>query len=531
MRTRHQASRLARTHLTRAAPTRQRGVAILESVIAALVVGAGSAALLKMHASMVDGSSVAKRKTEAVSVATSKLEELRAVMLKTEHTQLDGADCVPGTMLQSGSDEVPGSNGIGIQRQWAVSATCDPSYVRIDVSASWGDKPEETLTLGGAVGWSDPARKIEPAGAANAGDTPLGKNAWRPSTPILYDTLPAGAVNNGDGTFVVRQAADGRYEVLERTNGGQYQVVLQSNVELVKLSGLVAVHSSASVNMTRLRVVPSGSAYCGDMLRFGNQNSADTYGLGNGTVSSSNDRAGAYTCYVPIGWNGNLALMQQGASASCGFKLLDGDRGGSCNYPQVMACPGNSGSPALTGQRAVRVLVTDNAGRSVGQTGVQKWHERMVSPGNSPLSRTERLDFAVYVPGNGKNANTCASIFSGVGSGISGNVNNVPFAVTLRNGAGTNSDQTYGVPSIRWTNYVLDACEQNRDCGSVTISGNQASCSAPLVATGQGASSDKNFLCSITGSTYSCTVTVGWSGRIGQTVVNANNPNTNIRCN
>jgi hypothetical protein len=143
----------------------------------------------------------------------------------------------------------------------------------------------------------------------------------------------------------------------------------------------------------------------------------------------------------------------------------------------------------------------------------------MQMPNYPALSRTERLDFAIYKPATGNPPQRCSSIFNASDAGFSGTVNGVNYAVIQRIGAGTNSSLTYGVPSMRYPYYVIETYTGNG--GFATVSGNVGSCTAPLTATGSGSFLGKSYDCSISGSSYRCEVGIGWTGVIGGTAISS----------
>lgn len=488
---------------------RQGGSILLEGVVAMLIAAIGSVGVLKLQSALISNAAEAKIRSEATSLAEAKIDDLRDTMLSTEHF---GTSCVLGTRMVNDSDTANGSSNATYARSWSVTPYCNPTRHMVSVTVSWGTETGKSVTLSSVIAWNDPAKEATTTGSGGAGGAGFGT----PTTARLVSeppiaTLPEGSTERGDGTAISFNAAEQEYSLYAKVPTG-YQRVLISSVELVALSGLIGIEpaSGFSVDMTKIRIVGSEAVYCTQPLRFGDQDDPSTYGVNNGVLSSSSDGAGAYVCYVPTGWTGSLALFERNGNVSCGFQLFADNKDGNCKFTEALACPEMSvGTIRISGERSVKSLVFDN-GQIVGQSGVLPVHGTMAIPGYTNLTRTQRLDYAIYKPASGSTPQRCASIFSTPGSGgLTGFVNGANYSIFLRNGAGTNSSINYGVPSIRFPDYVIDAY------GFATVTGSVGQCSAPLNATGTGSFSGKNYICTISTSTYSCRVDVGWTGTIG----------------
>lgn len=498
----------------------QLGSVLIEGIVAMLIVAIGSVGVIKMQSALINNAAEAKTRSEAASLAQAKIDDLRDTMLSNEHF---ATGCTVGNRLTGGSDTPNGSSHATYTRSWAVTPFCNPTRHLVSVTVAWGNSTNQSVTLNSVIAWNDPAREVTTTGTGGSGGGGFGE----PATARLVNEAPINALPQGssplrnDGTATYYSTIDQEYSLYVSV-GTQFRRVLVSSVELVPLSGLIGVEnvSGFSVDMTKVRIVGSDAVYCTEPLRFGNQNNPSTYGVNGGTRSLSTDKAGAYVCYVPTGWTGTLALFERNSNASCGSQLFKNNKGGNCNFTEALACPElYSGSAVLTGERTVKALVLNGNGQVVGQSGVLPGHNTMQMPGYPSLTRTQRLDYAIYKPASGNTPQRCGSIFNTIDAGWSGSVNGVNYNIILRNGAGTNNSGTDGVPSIRHPDYVIESYSGNG--GFATVSGSVGSCTAPLTATGTGTFTGKNYICTISGSNYTCVVGIGWTGIIGTTAITA----------
>lgn len=492
----------------------QNGSVLIESVVAIIIVAAGAVGMLKLHARLMNDAVEAKVRNEATTLAQAKIDDLRDSMLSSEHFSLVGTTCNAGSRMVNGSDTPIASNSGTYSRNWTITPYCNPTRHQVQVAVAWGSGSTQTVTLNSVIAWNDPAKATTNPGSTGSGGGVFGTptTATLINNAPLIDALPDGSSSlRNDGTAIQFDSSNNEYSLYVKV-GTKFQKVMESSVVLIPLSGLIAVENASgfSVDMTKVNVEGSEAVYCTAPLRFGNQDQPSTYGISGGTPSQSSDKAGAYVCYVPTGWTGTLSLFEK--NSSCGNQLFKNNKNGSCNYTEALACPELvDGSLNLSGQRTIRALVLDTSNTIVGQSGVLPGHSTMVMPNYPNLTRTQRLDFVIYKPATGSNPQRCSSIFLNSGSGLSGAVNTVSYSVIQRTGAGTSDSPTYGVPSMRYPHYVLEAYTGNG--GFATVAGTLTGTCTPT-AVGTGAFSGKDYVCNINSGSYSCQVGIGWSGDV-----------------
>lgn len=516
-----------------------------------MVVAVGVLGIAKLQTVVVSNSADAKARSEAMTLAQAKLDELRNVALQGEHYTNSGT-CATGSVVAGGNDNPTGVNAT-YTRNWTVTPNCTPPRHQIQVTVSWTGAANESknVRLNSVIAWNDPTSSTL---KLSAGSGTGGGGLAPPSAARLgddaqdYENLPGSATPNGsDGTYTNYNSGSGEWEILVALPGGGYRVALYSKVPIVTLSGIVAldrgiapdasgsardVRTEAETLITNIAVYRTDITFCLFPLRFTSENNLSSYGAGGNTVST--DRAAAYKCYVPEGWTGNIGLLQRSYETGCSgkYNLFDGQtRVSGCDFRGDLACPGsNDGSANLFGVRGHKVLIVNGSGAIVGQSGVLEHHQRMLMPGYDSLTRTQRLDFAIFKPvtTGSSGIETCSARFNSTWPSTSGTIATSPttsYTVLLRSGAGND-----GVPSIVNPVYVIDRYVQGSTGGFVTISGAASGCSGSVKATG--ASGWGSFVCPVSGGNYTCDVSYGWSGTIdGQTLANVvANQSLDISC-
>src|SRR6476661_4549715 len=107
----------------------QQGFALIEALVAMLILSFGMLAIAGFQTALSLNSDVAKQRTEATRLAQPKLEERRAFEDLAAYS----------TNMASGSDDIP--SGGGFSRSWAVTGATGPDSGRqIVVTVNWTDR-------------------------------------------------------------------------------------------------------------------------------------------------------------------------------------------------------------------------------------------------------------------------------------------------------------------------------------------------------------------------------------------------------
>ncbi|NIC41503.1 hypothetical protein [Aquabacterium sp. A08] len=496
------------------------GIVLIEAVVSMMILALGFLGVAKMQTAVVSASANAKARAEAMMIAQARMDTLRYITQQGQHFSTVGG-CTGGTVLQSSAAPIV-RNGVNASytESWVVTAVCVPSPRHsVVVTVAWTDErnADQTVTLNGVIAWNDPAKNVASPPPGGAGSGGFGT----PSNVRVGDNTPKdslGTPNGKDGSGIFYNTATKEYELRVAMQGGPYRTALYSNVPIVRVTGIVALDTTTvgntnyTVNLSRLRlsniaVYRTDITFCIFPLQFTEENNPLTYGMRNandttgGALSDPDDRAAAYTCYVPEGWAGNIGLLNYEVSNS---------------NPENYACPDDQQNNSyVEAARSHKVEIVDGTG-VIGQSGVLTGHETMLMPGYPGLTRLSRLDFLVIKRPNGQFGGCAERIGNTTGVVATGaNTNGATYNILMRTGAPLSratSPVTPGIPSIRYSGYIVDRYTEGLDGGFKTISGSVGNCGISIRAV----TSAATFICPVNGSTYTCQVSHNSSGNIGR---------------
>jgi Tfp pilus assembly protein PilV len=275
----------------------QKGFTLLEALIAVLVVTLALYALGSMHSMIIRGSGQAKARSDAIIVSQAKIEELRNIAIRTQFTGL--ISTCPTTV-----SIVRGNNTFNMC--WSVTTPSGALEQRlVQVTTNWNDSTgaAQVLALNTLIGWDNVG--LYAAGAtllANPSIAPLGAAKVGQGR---YTTIPAGAVDNGDGSYKYRPgggrieliAADGTIVLFTEPKDGQEQ-------DFTRISGRIYFDQNAPNNSlpssehVRVRLSSEGACIY--------ENSPSL--LIAATPGANSYKYFPYNCYVGAGWYGNVGV-------------------------------------------------------------------------------------------------------------------------------------------------------------------------------------------------------------------------------
>jgi type IV pilus assembly protein PilV len=474
--------------ISRRSCSRHGGYALIEALVSMMVVAVGVLGIAKLQTVVVASSTEAKARSEAMTLAQAKIDELRNIALQGEHYDTTGGGCLAGSIVLSGNDTPSGVNA-AYTRTWTVTPNCTPARHQILVTVAWTGTANEnkSIQLNSIIAWNDPRSstlKLSAGSGTGSGGLAPPTNARLGGTAedIVNGSIPQTATANADGTYKYFNEATGEWEILISYGSG-YQVQLYSKVPIVTFSGIVAIHSDATgIEISNVATYRTDITFCRFPLKFTEQNNPLTYGKtatdNSNQFSDTNDKAAAYVCYVPEGWYGNVAIVQKSYTNKTDclnqYKPFDGtDKSKStvsstqCYYYPYLACPEDN-TPTQTGTRSVKILYTDIDNKVVGQTGLTTSNESSLMTDESGLTRLTRLDFVIYKQSN-TGFKSCSDFFHAQNKTIIGTIpiasGNAGYAISLRANAPYDAstdpelDPTNGkegTPSIVYPTYVVE---------------------------------------------------------------------------
>ena len=122
----------------------QEGFSIIEAMIAAVILGFGLIAVTKMQANARFATDLARQRTEAVALASSKIEMLRG-----------GAACASGTSTLDSTTNAQASTTYGMT--W----TCDSATKLVKVIVTWDDSRGTQTKAAAADGSATVDNRVE----------------------------------------------------------------------------------------------------------------------------------------------------------------------------------------------------------------------------------------------------------------------------------------------------------------------------------------------------------------------------------
>ena len=133
----------------RPAPSRQRGVALLDALLAFLVLSIGLVALSRLQGDLRANADSARERTEAVRLAQLDIEGLRAFI------DAAGWDAIDETS----ADVTPTGSRTSYTLERTVQATSGPALTAVQVTLQWTDRhgSAQQLRLATLIAGQDPA--------------------------------------------------------------------------------------------------------------------------------------------------------------------------------------------------------------------------------------------------------------------------------------------------------------------------------------------------------------------------------------
>ena len=192
-----------------------RGVTLIESIIALLVVGFGLASIAGFQLSLSRNADAARQRSEATRLAQERIETWRAFeQVNSETGKLAYGD------LASGADSPNVSSNTTYARAWTVTPGDGDLQRLVSVSVNWTDRAGDTalnaVTLQSIVSRSDPA-DIGSLAVPTVGNGQLRRTRDR-SAQVLFDAIKLFGDNKGKSALPW-SGSSGGYLVFDDVSG------------------------------------------------------------------------------------------------------------------------------------------------------------------------------------------------------------------------------------------------------------------------------------------------------------------------
>lgn len=289
------------------------GFALVDALIAVVVLAAGVTSLAALNGGLVSDTNQSKNRALATALAQEKIEELRTNLVN----DAGGATGNNFAALASGSDACGSGTyacgSAGFARSWAVSDQgAVPNAKEIAVTVTWNDAKDgaQTMTLSSVVGWDQPLLSVygrDDGDFDDVGDfpKPTGGGELYFSDPgdlgLDDETL---VENNTDYDLQLREFEHG--VVLYDADEG-VQVWMTTSPGVIKIEGTIKLstdqpprHFTNNDMYGNLRSIAADAGICSEKI---NDN-----GTTEGTDATDDDYLD-FVCYVGRYWYGRIGVM------------------------------------------------------------------------------------------------------------------------------------------------------------------------------------------------------------------------------
>lgn len=313
---------------------RQRGVTLLEALVALVVLSLGLLGIAKLNAYLVATAGQSKARMEAMALAEQKFEELRNQILETEQyktvfTSANFALYSQTTMDDSAkvkcndaaqSDSPPGLLA-SYTRSWCSLGTSMKNQVLIYVVWKDAANVKQSVALQSVIAWDSPLKSV--AFASEQGNPVAGTFATPPTGHAYVgsgtSTDDSGTVPDSNAQKIKIQHSGGIYRLVNiDTNAVLLTSTTDETFSIIKGRVYIdqAIYSSnqnnsgsGKVSVSDIFIALSDAAYCIKETDYG----ATT----DFSVVHQLPASGAakyyyfeYTCYVGAGWYGNVGILR-----------------------------------------------------------------------------------------------------------------------------------------------------------------------------------------------------------------------------
>lgn len=289
---------------------KQKGFSLIEALVAFVITAAGLIALASFQAGLFSTSGYNKARTEALSLAQEKIEELKQYTLLSEDNFIDNnADGVMDADDTYTEAPIDGQNA-QFTRSWELTTVGQEK--QIDVTVSWNDSANQaqSVMLGTVLTWISPRAEGDQLAelAAPSVSSPTGRAEIGEGNLTDYPDAEAVSGAGEDGLSLYRDdenllLADPTGDIL-LTLVDACSTVDGTCIDFVKISGTVYVDTiNTSQRPEDIHVIAADAAHCQRWVPSG-------YTISSPPATPGGDyQYYNYTCYLGGGWHGNIGFV------------------------------------------------------------------------------------------------------------------------------------------------------------------------------------------------------------------------------
>lgn len=318
-----------------------RGIALIESMVAVVLIAVGMLGVFKLNAYFMASTAEARTRLVAVQLAQAKLEQFRSHVRQDQLSLLEDSDAAPEAIFGYAGEQ----QAVAFSRWWTVTMhELDGRSVgaTVDVYVRWTDRNGNTDQGATTVGpntvrvstelqWVDAAKvAIVPVGRASAGlyATPPTGRARVPIAGLdpLTATVETSVTPDAAG-LRVQTTADGRSMLVD--GSGKVLLIATKPAEpLSWIGGRIYVDQSSlsAITNEEIYIVISDASYCSMLPAKAASGSSPTQLVAYPTASTNNPkyRYMDYRCYVGAAWYGGIGAIRIGR-ANANDRVCVGD--------------------------------------------------------------------------------------------------------------------------------------------------------------------------------------------------------------
>jgi len=362
--------------------SRRRGFALIEALVAMVIVGFGMLALVKVQSTLTQSADNARQRSEATRLAEEKIEQMRSYNSVVSGVGVSWAD-----MTSSSAPETPSSpSNTTYSRSWTLGGIATDPMRPLQVTVGWQDRTgtNSSVTLNSFIARVDPAL----AGALSF-PLPGNGNIKLPKSRNL--NIPIQAVNLGGG-----QSA---YNLTSGSSTFNFAVVF-SNV-----TGYVVMRCTKQVNSSSdLSSCTNYNAYimAGYIAKTDSSGNVDTSTWLQSTSNFTGINLSKVTPYLSHGSTDcvfNPATDQNSGAQIAGYDYylcvmqVSSSGAGWSGTVQLAGVPTGSGNIVCRYQYS---STTSNA------------NENNVQPYTNVNESLDQQNYAIVAPSSGKNGSSAS---------------------------------------------------------------------------------------------------------------------------
>jgi type IV pilus modification protein PilV len=291
---------------------RHRGVALLEALVAMLIMTIGVLSLASMQTTINRYSNEAKLRSDATRLAEQKIEQLRSYtgIASTVIGQgVTSATAVNWDSLAGGEETVSSTNAT-YTRTWTISGAIADPMRTVQVSMAWLNRvgESESLALRSVISQTDPADS-----GYLAFPLPLNTNLKRPKDRNL--DIPVRAVDLGNGQSGLRYGTGGQYLVFSNVSGDVVKICTPPSLNASSTDAqIVAALTSGNAGVSSCTTI-SGFIVAGFIKRGSSVSDTDwnavkdSVGVNTALVTRNAAGTDAISCNVQDATNQNTGTL------------------------------------------------------------------------------------------------------------------------------------------------------------------------------------------------------------------------------